>query len=68
MRGYRATRAGSSGRLFCALAVVASLGLAGCSDVDNALFGDDKLFAMKSLGLVLPSAASSPTISDSLIV
>ncbi len=39
MKAYRATHAGS--RLFGALAVVASLALAGCSDVDNALFGDD---------------------------
>jgi hypothetical protein len=38
MKSYRATRAGS--RFLGALAVVTSLGLAGCSDVDNALFGD----------------------------
>ncbi|MBV9992127.1 MAG: hypothetical protein JOZ72_12650 [Alphaproteobacteria bacterium] len=38
MMSYRATRAGS--RFMGALAVVAGLGLAGCSDVDNALFGD----------------------------
>lgn len=30
--------------------------------------GFDRLFGMKSLGLLLPSVASSPTISDSLIV
>ncbi|HWA91178.1 MAG TPA: hypothetical protein VG889_14165 [Rhizomicrobium sp.] len=39
MKAFQATRAGS--RLFGALALVASLGLVGCSDVDNALFGDD---------------------------
>ena len=38
MMSYRATRAGS--RFLGALAMVAGLGLAGCSDVDNALFGD----------------------------
>jgi hypothetical protein len=39
MKAYRAARAGTYGRVFGALALVASLGLAGCSDVDNALFG-----------------------------
>jgi hypothetical protein len=37
MTAYRAARAG--GRVFGALALVASLGLAGCSDIDDALFG-----------------------------
>jgi hypothetical protein len=41
MRAYRAARAGTSSRLFGALALVASLGLAGCSDIDNAMFGSD---------------------------
>jgi hypothetical protein len=39
MKAYRAVRAGTVGRVFGALALVASLGLAGCSDVDDALFG-----------------------------
>jgi len=39
MKAYRAARAGTLGRVFGALALVASLGLAGCSDVDDALFG-----------------------------
>lgn len=39
MKSHQATRAGS--RLFGALALVASLGLTACSDVDNALFGDN---------------------------
>jgi len=42
MRAFRAARAGSSSRLFGALALVASLGLAGCSDLDNAMFGNDE--------------------------
>ncbi len=41
MRAYRAARAGTSSRLFGAVALVASLGLAGCSDIDNAMFGSD---------------------------
>jgi hypothetical protein len=41
MRAFRAARAGSSSRLFGALALVASLGLVGCSDLDNAMFGSD---------------------------
>jgi hypothetical protein len=41
MRAYRAARAGTSSRLFGALALVASLGLVGCSDIDNAMFGSD---------------------------
>ena len=42
MTAYRAARAG--GRVFGALAfaLVASLGLAGCSDIDDALFGADE--------------------------
>ncbi len=39
MKAYGAARMGASGRLFGALVLVAGLGLAGCSDVDNALFG-----------------------------
>ncbi len=39
MKAYRAARAGLSGRLFGALALAAGLGLAGCSDIDNTLFG-----------------------------
>jgi hypothetical protein len=39
MQAYRAVGAGTFGRVFGALALVASLGLAGCSDLDNALFG-----------------------------
>ncbi len=35
MRAYR------SGRLFGALALASSLGLVGCSDIDNAMFGSD---------------------------
>ena len=42
MTAYRAARAGISGRVFGALALVASLGLAGCSDIDDAMFGTDE--------------------------
>lgn len=38
MKAFQATRASS--RILGALALMASLGLAGCSDVDNALFGE----------------------------
>ncbi|HVU21586.1 MAG TPA: hypothetical protein VHE09_12715 [Rhizomicrobium sp.] len=41
MRAFRAARAGTSSRLFGALALIAGLGLAGCSDIDNAMFGTD---------------------------
>jgi hypothetical protein len=41
MRAFRAAHAGPSSRVFGALALVASLGLVGCSDIDNAMFGDD---------------------------
>jgi hypothetical protein len=34
--------AGTVGRLACAVALLAALGLAGCSDIDNALFGADE--------------------------
>lgn len=39
MKAFQATRASS--RILGALALMASLGLAGCSDVDNALFGEN---------------------------
>jgi hypothetical protein len=39
MKAFRAARAGTFGRVSGALALMASLGLAGCSDVDDALFG-----------------------------
>lgn len=39
MKAFRAARAGTFGRVSGALALVASLGLAGCSDIDDALFG-----------------------------
>jgi len=39
MTADRAARAGTYGRVFGALALVAGLGLAGCSDIDDALFG-----------------------------
>jgi hypothetical protein len=39
MKAFQSTRAGS--RLFGALALVASLGLTACSDLDNAMFGED---------------------------
>ena len=42
MTAYRAARAGTYGRVFGALALVASLGLAGCSDIDDAMFGTDE--------------------------
>lgn len=41
MRAFRAARAGTSSRLFGAVVLIASLGLAGCSDIDNAMFGSD---------------------------
>jgi hypothetical protein len=41
MRAYRAICAGKERRLLGALALLAGLGLAGCSDIDNALFGPD---------------------------
>jgi hypothetical protein len=41
MKAFRAARAGTSSRLFGALALVASLGLVGCSDIDDAMFGAD---------------------------
>ena len=41
MWGFLATDPRVSSRLFGALALAAGLGLAGCSDLDNALFGDE---------------------------
>ncbi len=46
MTAYRAARAG--GRVFGALALVASLGLAGCSDIDEAMFGTDEADAQNT--------------------
>ncbi len=40
MRGIRASGTGQKSRLVSVLALVAGLGLAGCSDLDNALFTD----------------------------
>ncbi|HTT96914.1 MAG TPA: hypothetical protein VMF58_02610 [Rhizomicrobium sp.] len=41
MRAFQAARAGTSSRLFGAFALVASLGLTACSDIDNAMFGTE---------------------------
>jgi hypothetical protein len=41
MRAFRAARAGTSSHLFGAAALVASLGLTGCADIDNAMFGTE---------------------------
>jgi hypothetical protein len=61
MRAYRAARAGTSSRLFGALALVASLGLVGCSDIDNAMFGSDSSEAPASAepGTLPPSGDQS---------
>ena len=63
MKAFQATRAGS--RFFGALALVASLGLVGCSDVDNALFGDDAETqdAATTPGTLDNSAAPAPQAS-----
>jgi len=42
MRAYRAERAGKASRLMGVVALLAGLGLSGCSDIDNALFGADE--------------------------
>src|SRR6185503_16640587 len=42
MRAYWAERAGKAGRLIGVVALLAGLGLSGCSDIDNALFGADE--------------------------
>jgi hypothetical protein len=72
MTAYRAARAGRLGRGFGALALVASLGLAGCSDVDSALFGSNDDNGASQGGAdagTLPSsqqdaAAQSPAIQQ----
>jgi hypothetical protein len=63
MTAYRATRTASG--LLGALAVVASLGLSGCSDVDNALFGsgDDNAQASGAPG-TLDNSGSAPAQSQ----
>ena len=71
MKAFGAARAGTSGRVFGALALVASLGLAGCSDVDSALFGSNDDSGASQGGAdagTLPSsqqqAAQSPSIQQ----
>ena len=55
MRGIRSAVAGQKSRLVSALALVAGLGLAGCSDIDNSLFGDQG-----DAGAPAPSADQFP--------
>src|SRR5580698_7666189 len=59
MKAYRAMRAG--GGLMGAFLLAASLGLAGCSDVDNALFGsgDDTAQSSSEPGTLDGSTGSS---------
>ena len=75
----RADGSGLSGRIFTALALVAGLGLAGCSDVDNMLFGDSGTSADTEQSEASPSTpapapvqntntyASAPIVSGSTI-
>ena len=66
MKAYRAARAGTYGRVFGALALVASLGLAGCSDVDNALFGaNDEADASQGAPGTLPSTQQAQAAPQS---
>ncbi len=62
MKGYRAVRAGSSRSILSALVLLAGLGLAGCSDVDEALFGtpDESDVAQSATPGTLPSGESAP--------
>src|SRR5262249_15490365 len=64
MKAYRATRAASG--LLGTLALVAGLGLAGCSDVDNALFGsgEDNDQASASPGTLDSNSNSAPAESQ----
>ncbi len=63
MKAYRATRAGSG--LLGAFALVAGLGLAGCSDIDNAMFGsgDDNEQASAAPGTLDNSGPQGQTQS-----
>lgn len=66
MKAYRATRAASG--LLGAFALVAGLGLAGCSDIDNAMFGsgadnDQASAAPGTLDNSSPAPAQSQTQS-----
>ena len=65
MRAYRAARAGTSSRLFGAMALIASLGLVGCSDIDNAMFGsDDNSQATNSEPGTLPASGGDQTAQN----
>ncbi|HUO91239.1 MAG TPA: hypothetical protein VMU08_18875 [Rhizomicrobium sp.] len=55
MRGIRATGSARKSRLASVLALVAGLGLAGCTDVDTALFGEEA-----ESGAPAPSADQFP--------
>ena len=65
MKAYRAMRAGSG--LMGAFLLAASLGLAGCSDVDNALFGsgDDTAQASPEPGTLDGSSSGSSQAQNS---
>jgi hypothetical protein len=63
MTGFRAVRTGTSGRIVSALVLLAGLGLAGCSDIDEALFGapDETDMAQENTQPgTLPSEAGQP--------
>lgn len=67
MNSYRAVRAGTLGRVFGGFALVASLGLAGCSDVDDALFGaGDEADTAQATPGTLPVPASSQQQAQSV--
>ena len=59
MRGIRATGTGRKSRLVSVLALTAGLGLAGCSDIDNALFGEQPEAAAPAADQI-PSSAPAP--------
>ena len=63
MRAYRAERAGKAGRLIGVAALIAGLGLSGCSDIDNAIFGTDEAAPAggSGPGTLSSSAPASPT-------
>lgn len=62
MKGYRAARAARSSRVLGALVLLAGLGLAGCSDVDEALFGnpDESDMAQGETAGTLPPQGGQP--------
>lgn len=66
MRANRTGRVGTSGRLIGALALVATLGLAGCSDLDNAMFGSSDENGNPQASTApgtLPSSSPAPSSS-----